>query len=113
MHLRARKHHPDFVEVNVEELLPRFDRRGNWVDGCPLNMPVDFSLEVAETRSLVRQCIDQLPDTYRVVLVLRDIDDLDTADVADLLGLKANAVKVRLHRARQALKALIERELIF
>jgi RNA polymerase sigma-70 factor, ECF subfamily len=113
MHLRARKRHPDAVGVNVEELLPRFDGRGNWVDGCPFNMPVDFSLEAAEMRSLVRQCINRLPDTYRVVLVLRDIDDLDTTDVAELLGLKANAVKVRLHRARQALKALIERELMF
>jgi RNA polymerase sigma-70 factor, ECF subfamily len=113
MHLRARKHHPDSVELNVEELLPQFDWSGNWLDGCSFNMPADFSLEVAETRSLVRQCIDRLPDSYRIVLVLRDIDDLDTADVAGLLGLKANAVKVRLHRARQALKALIERELMF
>jgi len=113
MHLRARKHRPDSLEVNIEQLLPQFDRRGNWADGCSFNMPVDFSVEVAETRSLVRKCIDRLPDAYRAVLVLRDIDDLDTADVADLLGLKANTVKVRLHRARQALKALIERELMF
>jgi len=113
MYLRARKYHPDSVGVNVEELLPCFDRDGNWVDGCSFNMPVDFFLEVAETRSLVRQCIEQLPDTYRVVLVLRDIEDLDTTDVADLLGLTANTVKVRLHRARQALKALIEKELMF
>lgn len=113
MHLRASKYHPDSVGVNVEELAPRFDRNGNWLDGCSFNMPVDFFLEVAETRSLVRRCIDQLPDIYRVVLILRDIDDLETSDVADLLGLKASAVKVRLHRARQALKALIERELMF
>lgn len=113
MHLRARKHHPDCVGVTVEELLPRFDRDGNWVDGRSFNMPVDFFLEAAETRSLVRQCIEQLPDTYRAVLVLRDIEDLNTTEAADLLGLTANTVKVRLHRARQALKALLERELMF
>ncbi len=110
MHLRARRRHPDSVEVNVEESPPCFDRKGNWVDGCSLAMPVDLTLEIAETRSVVRRCIDRLPDTYRAVLVLRDIDDLDTAEVADLLGLTANAVKVRLHRARQALKAQIARE---
>jgi RNA polymerase sigma-70 factor, ECF subfamily len=112
MHLRAAKHHPDSVGTDVEELLPRFDRHGGWLGGCSFNLPAEFSLEVAETRSLVRRCIDRLPDSYRVVLVLRDIDELDTAGVGSLLGLTANAVKVRLHRARQALKALIERELM-
>jgi RNA polymerase sigma-70 factor (ECF subfamily) len=43
-------------------------------------------------------------------LVLRDIEELDTAEVAELLSITPNAAKIRLHRARQALKTLIERE---
>jgi hypothetical protein len=44
------------------------------------------------------------------VLVLRDIEDLDTAEVAVGLGITANAVKIRLHRARQALRTLVEED---
>ena len=56
----------------------------------------------------MRSCIDRLPDSYRTVLLLRDIEDLDTAETASVLAIAEGAVKVRLHRARQALRALLE-----
>jgi RNA polymerase sigma-70 factor, ECF subfamily len=59
---------------------------------------------------MVRRCIDRLPEAYRSVLVLRDIEELNTAEAAKMLALTPNAAKIRLHRARQALKTLIERE---
>ena len=65
----------------------------------------------AQTRSLVRQAIGRLPTTHRTVIQLRDIDGLSGAEAADRLGISANAVKVRLHRARQALRELIDPEL--
>jgi RNA polymerase sigma-70 factor, ECF subfamily len=65
----------------------------------------------AKRRALVRRCIDGLPETYCTVLLLRDIEELDTEETADLLGITPNAVKIRLHRARQALCTLLEREL--
>ena len=61
-----------------------------------------------ETRQLVRESIDQLPETYRNVLLLRDIEQLDTAETAEVLGISVNATKTRLHRARQALKTLLD-----
>jgi RNA polymerase sigma-70 factor, ECF subfamily len=108
--LRAKKRRLDDAPAPIQELLSRFDRGGNWIDGPSYVAPLHKSLEVAETRSLVRRCIDKLPDTYKVVLILRDINDLDTPEAASLLGLTANSVKVRLHRGRRALKTLIERE---
>jgi RNA polymerase sigma-70 factor (ECF subfamily) len=57
---------------------------------------------------VVRQHIDRLPDTYRLVLLLRDIEGLDTAETAEVLGVTENAVKLRLHRARQALRTLLD-----
>jgi RNA polymerase sigma-70 factor (ECF subfamily) len=60
---------------------------------------------------MVQSCIDQLPAAYRTVLLLRDIEELDPVDVARMLNTTTNVVKVRLHRARQALRALIERKL--
>jgi RNA polymerase sigma-70 factor (ECF subfamily) len=110
MHLRARRRRPDTAGVEIDELLPHFDCGGDWIDEYTRTMPVHVSFEAAETQSLVRRCIEELSEAYRVVLILRDIDELDTAEVARLLGLTPNNVKVRLHRARQALKVLIERQ---
>ncbi len=59
-------------------------------------------------RERVRASIDRLPVTYRTVLLLRDIEELDTEEVAAALGISANAVKIRLHRARQALRELLD-----
>ncbi len=59
----------------------------------------------------MRRCIERLPTSYRSVLLLRDIEELDTEETARLMAVTSTTVKVRLHRARQALKTLIEREL--
>jgi RNA polymerase sigma-70 factor, ECF subfamily len=109
MHLRTKKRRSEIADVEIDELLPRFDPAGNWMDGDSRSMSQVY-LEIFETKVTVRRCIEHLPDAYRLVLTLRDIDELDTEEVASLLGVTGNNVKVRLHRARQALKALIERE---
>ncbi|MFN8544879.1 MAG: sigma-70 family RNA polymerase sigma factor [Candidatus Binatia bacterium] len=107
MRLRTRRRRP---EDSIEALLPRFDDQGHWVEGAA-QWRGDAVIERDELRATVRASIDRLPDTYRCVLVLRDLEDLDTGEVADLLGITPNAVKVRLHRARQALRTLLERVL--
>lgn len=111
--LRKRKRRADSGEVvEISELLPRFREDGHpeqfhqrWVQ------PVEELLSRAETREQVRRMIDKLPDNYRTVLILRDIEELSTAESAELLGLAPGTLKVRLHRARQALRNLLEREL--
>jgi RNA polymerase sigma-70 factor (ECF subfamily) len=96
---------------SVEELLPRFLENGH-----PEHVHQRWALTAeelatrAETREHVRRVIDKLPENYRTVLILRDIEELDTAEVAALLELTPGAVKVRLHRARQALRNLLEHE---
>jgi RNA polymerase sigma-70 factor (ECF subfamily) len=62
----------------------------------------------AETRDQVRACIERLPPAYRTVVLLRDIEELDTVRTSEQLGISAGAVKTRLHRARQALRRLME-----
>lgn len=105
MRLRTRKRKP---EESIEPLLPAFKDDGHmmqatsqWDDGA------DVALERAEVQSYVRAQIDKLPDTYRTVLLLRDIEEMSTNDVATLLDTTENAVKIRLHRARQALRGLL------
>jgi RNA polymerase sigma-70 factor (ECF subfamily) len=94
---------------SIEELLPTFDDTGHHTHPVsPWSRQGLDSLIVAETRAEVRACIDQLPEDYRTVLILRDIDELDTDQTAAILGLNRGAVKTRLHRARQALRSLLE-----
>jgi RNA polymerase sigma-70 factor (ECF subfamily) len=57
----------------------------------------------------VRDCIARLPQRYREVLLLRDIEELDTEQTAQRLGTSRSTVKSRLYRARQALRVLLER----
>ena len=108
MKLRTRSRRP---EESIEDLLPRFLEDGHhtetWSD---LGASVDELLERKETRARVRAAIDLLPESYRTVLMLRDIEELDTARTAELLGVTTNAVKIKLHRARQALARLLETE---
>lgn len=96
------------AERSIEDLLPRFRDDGHRIDPGPSWAAPDGSAaETNETRALVRRCIDQLPENYRTVLLLRDIEGYDTAETAALLGLNDNATKTRLHRARQALRELL------
>lgn len=60
-----------------------------------------------ETRARIEDAIDGLPETYRTVVVLRLVERLSTAEVAETLGLSEEAVRVRLHRGRQELRATL------
>jgi len=108
MKIRSRRRKP---EESIEALLPAFHTDGHHVEQfSDWGAPADQLLEQAQTRALVRQCIDELPENYRVVLMLRDIEELSTQEAADALGLTITTVKVRLHRARQALSTLLRRQ---
>lgn len=108
--LRSRKRLP---EGSIDDLLPNFDMMG-----CRIELPeesylsLDELIDKANMNALVRQAIDQLPETYRIVLLLRDIEEFSVQETANLLELTPGAVKTRLHRARSALKVLLEPVLI-
>ena len=65
------------------------------------------TLERKELGELLRKAIAELPEIYRNVVLLRDIEELDIRETAGVLGISEGAVKVRLHRAR----ALLQRAL--
>jgi RNA polymerase sigma-70 factor (ECF subfamily) len=105
MRLRSRRRKP---EESIEALLPAFQADGHYVEWfSSWDVPADRLLERKETRRAVRVAIEQLPETYRTVLVLRDIEELSTQEAAEVLDITPSAVKVRLHRARQALLTLL------
>jgi len=90
-------------------LIPTFDATGHHTRPVrPWEEQALSRLTREETRAQVRACIDRLPEPYRAVLLLRDIEELDTEQTAVHLGINPGAVKTRLHRARQALRTLLE-----
>ena len=93
-------------EADIERLQPQF-RMGMYVERYARWSPERLA-ELSERQHLVRQAIDRLPDDYRLVIILRDIEELSTAEAARILELSDGAVRVRLHRARQALRALLD-----
>lgn len=107
MKLRSQRRRP---ETSIEALLPAFQTDGRHVEQfAALDVAADRLLERQETKAVVRACLEQLPASYRAVLVLRDIEELSTQEAADLLAISPGAVKVRLHRARQALWTLLRK----
>jgi len=108
MRLRTVRRRP---ETPLEDLLPAFQEDGHHVEQfSDWSAPADELLKREQTRATVRACIDRLPDNYREVLILRDIEEVSTGEASKLLSMTPTAVKVRLHRARQALSTLLRKE---
>ena len=110
MHLRRRK--PANV-LPIDDLLPTFSDDGHRYDQLPTAWSESAEILAGrkETRVWVRAIIERLPEAYREVLLLRDIEELSTRETAELLDVTTNVVKTRLHRARQALRTLMEHAL--
>ena len=97
------------AEEPIDDYLPEFDQHRCRIEAdWPHLAGVDEIMHSQRLRSLVKRGMEALPDAYRIVLQLRDIEEYDTREVAELLGISESNVKVRLHRARSALKKRLE-----
>ena len=100
--------------ITVNEALRRRGRQRRLLDLEPAADPADPapSPEVraaeGELRGLLERVVDELPESYRVVFVLRDVQELSTRETAECLEMSEEAVRVRLHRARRALRDALE-----
>ena len=106
MKLRTRRRKP---ERSIEELMPGFLENGHLEQPASewRKLPED-QVAQSELRELLLEKIHELPESHRTVLLLRDIEELDTEETAKTLELTPGAVKTRLHRARLALRGLLE-----
>ena len=92
-------------ELSLDDVLPLFD-----ANGCHIAPVADWSSRVdnpamqAELRTALTAAIDELPATYRSVLVLRDVEGRSNPEIAHALGLTVPVVKTRVHRARLFLR---------
>lgn len=66
----------------------------------------------AEARRLIEAAVDELPEHFRVVFIMRDVQDCSVAETAECLGLREETVKTRLHRARRLLRGALSERLV-
>lgn len=103
-YLRSKKKHSQ--ELSLESYAP-YDESGTlmgkikskgWSDRP------DSVLYSKESLQILEKAVDELPEIYRVVFVLRDVEGFSNGEIAEILGITVTAVKTRLHRARLALR---------
>jgi RNA polymerase sigma-70 factor (ECF subfamily) len=107
---RRRSQYAPAQELSLDDFMPAPDR-----DGGPVklqiadwsNLPEDRLLR-AELRRVLDEAIAALPDIYRAVILLRDMEELSTGETAHVLDLTPDAVKTRLHRARLAIREKLD-----
>jgi RNA polymerase sigma-70 factor, ECF subfamily len=104
------------LEMSLEDCLPTFRDDGHR-EGDRTMLVADWSstpetaLLSGEARALLDQALERLPEHYRALLVLRDVEELSNEEVAEILGESVSSVKSRLHRARMALREILTRRL--
>jgi len=97
----ARKHRLDLYK----EPGPMSEHQGEKMDRFASNAPSpEQQASSSETLRLLENAVATLPEIYRMVFVLRDVEDMDTGDTAAALNISEESVKTRLHRARALLR---------
>ena len=100
MHRRARARRP---AESLDVFLPRFDADGRHVHTPAALRIASRADELLDRQALAEKAqapVERLPDLYREAFVLRDLEELTTADVAQVLGVEPATVRQRVHRAR-------------
>ena len=99
MRLRRQRKN-NFVYVNVDA------GHNDEIDQIVDNMSItpDKKVIQVETRALLERAIDQLPEKYRLVFVMKEVEGMEHAQIAECLDISGENVKVRLHRAKEVLK---------
>jgi RNA polymerase sigma-70 factor (ECF subfamily) len=108
MRLRSHRRHP---EVSTEDLPAGFldqNQSGQVLSaGDNWARRPDDELQSSEVRQHIQAAVDALPEIYRTVFLVRDVEGMSTEETAELLGISVPTVKTRLHRARIALRHAI------
>jgi RNA polymerase sigma-70 factor (ECF subfamily) len=94
-------------ELSLDALMPRDPDSATFEIPDDADAP-DDSVARNETRRAVREAIRSLPPHYRIVLLLRDIEQLTTREASEALELPETTIKMRLHRARLGVRRYLE-----
>ncbi|WP_163873269.1 RNA polymerase sigma factor [Rhizobium laguerreae] len=107
--VRARKNTTGLGEIGMQTMAP-----GGEVLQFPSSLSAtdpETELSRSQARHLLENAVDELPDDFRAVFVLRDIEGMSTEEAASYLGIRPETAKTRLHRARKMMRQSIEKQL--
>jgi RNA polymerase sigma-70 factor (ECF subfamily) len=105
MKLRKRRQKPT---VHLEDLAPL--TRQQALDGEEIFANhVDSYAQTQELKEVLRNAVERLPDQYRAVFILRDVNGFSNQEASEVLGLSVPAIKSRLHRSRLMLRKKLQR----
>ncbi len=103
---RRSKYAPD-RELSLDEFLPADESAVSMDLPRWASQPLEQVLD-EELSGVIKQALMELPEKYRLVIVLRDVEGFSTQETAEILGLTATNIKVRLHRARLFLREALK-----
>jgi len=100
-------------ELSLDDLLPHSELDGGHrkLEIADWSALPDDQVLRAELRDVIHQAIRELPEIYRAVILLRDVEQLNTDEAAQVLDITPESVKTRLHRARLAVRQKLDRYL--
>ncbi|PDT34807.1 RNA polymerase subunit sigma [Rhizobium sp. M10] len=107
--VRARKNTTGLEEIDMQTTSP-----GGQLLQFPSSLPAadpETELSRSQARHLLENAVDELPDDFRAVFVLRDVEGMSTEETASYLGIRPETAKTRLHRARRLMRQSIEKRL--
>ena len=104
--LRKSKRFSSLDDQDVERMQPSFSK-GMFVE-TPESWDPHKLTERTDRHRLLYEAIDRLPEDYKTIVILRDIEEHSTEEVATMLNISGGAVRVRLHRARVALRNMLD-----
>ena len=100
-------------EDNIEDFMPRFSPEGHLINSDRIRDWSQDALALAtvesdQVRAKIREGLNRLSDEQRAVFILRDLEGMDTEEVAQMLGISRSLVRQRLHRARLGLRGVLD-----
>ncbi|HEY1221003.1 MAG TPA: sigma-70 family RNA polymerase sigma factor, partial [Bryobacteraceae bacterium] len=97
-------------ELSLDEFLPAMDHEGGHVkiQIADWSRLPDRQMLQSEMKNVLARAIGELPENYRAVILLRDVEELSTLETAQILDLTEDVVKTRLHRARLAVRQKLD-----
>lgn len=101
---RLRQRRPTVDLKDIETINEQGEARVIFLPSARQDSDPEASAARAEVRRLLERAVDDLPDPFRLVFVLRDVEEMSTEETASHLGLRPETVKTRLHRARRLLR---------
>ncbi len=108
---RLRQRRPLVDLAGIDAINDQGERRVIFLPSARQEGDPEAAAARAEVRRVLERAVDQLPGPFRMVFVLREIEEMSTEETASHLGLRPETVKTRLHRARRLLRQSLEKTL--